>query len=745
MKFIFYLFVIFSILLNSSYSKAEKVQNIIINGNVRVSPETIKVYGDFGLNQDIDEIKLNQILNDLYRTDFFEDVKIQFEKGILKLDLIEYPVLNRLILIGETSSRIEKEIKKNLKLKEKSSFIKSELSNDINVIKNIYASLGYNFVELDPKIKRIDNDSIELVIEIKKGDVTRISSIKFIGNKKVRDKRLIDIIASEENKFWKVISKNTRFSQRLVELDIRLLKNYYKSIGFYDVSINSKSAQINEKKNIDLTYIIEAGNRYRFNKITTNVAAVFEKKIFFPLQKEYQKIIGEFYSPFKIKKLLEEIDLLIEKNDLQFVEHNVEEILDGDGIEIKFNIFEGEKKLVERINVLGNNITNEDVIRGELLLDEGDPFTELKLEKSIANIKSRDIFNEVTYEVSDGADDSSKVVDIKVEEKPTGEISAGAGIGTDGGSFAINIVENNWLGEGKSVSFDIEVDKESLGGGISYTDPNYDFLGNSVSYFLRSTDNDKEDQGYENTVVTAGANTGFEQFKDVYTNLGLSASYDNLRTLNTASESLKKQAGSFTDISGSYGFTSDKRNRSFQPTDGYITSFSQTLPIYADKKSLSNRVQGSVYNTFSENVIGAAKFTVETINGLGADNVRLSKRKNLSTKRLRGFKKNKIGPTDGGDHIGGNYVTALNFETNFPNFLPESTKTDVGLFLDFGNVWGVDYDTSIDDSNKIRSSFGGAASWVSPLGPMTFVLSRNITKANTDETEGFKFNLGTTF
>ena len=133
------------------------------------------------------------------------------------------------------------------------------------------------------------------------------------------------------------------------------------------------------------------------------------------------------------------------------------------------------------------------------------------------------------------------------------------------------------------------------------------------------------------------------------------------------------------------------------------------------------------------------------MNGLGSDDVRLSKRKGLSSKRIRGFERNKIGPVDGSDHIGGNYAAAINFEANLLKILPENTNTDLSLFLDFANVWGVDYDSSLDDSNKIRSSTGVMANWMSPLGPITFVLSQNLSKASTDKTESFNFNLGTTF
>ena len=295
------------------------------------------------------------------------------------------------------------------------------------------------------------------------------------------------------------------------------------------------------------------------------------------------------------------------------------------------------------------------------------------------------------------------------------------------------------------MNFSVDVDAESLSGILNYSDPNYDFLGNSINYFVSSQSNDKPDQGYENTIVSTGVNTKFEQYKNIFTSLGVTATFDDLRTDGTASDSLTKQSGEFSELAASYGFNYDGRDRSFMPTKGSIFGFEQTLPFFADKSYISNTLTYSKYSTLSENVVGAGKFYFTAINGLNDDDVRISKRKNLSSRRLRGFKKNRIGPRDGLDHIGGNYATALNLEANLPNLLPESTKTDVTAFLDFGNVWGVDYDDTIDDSKKIRSATGVAASWLSPLGPMTFILSTNISKASTDETESFNFNLGTTF
>ena len=741
------LLIIFLIsLFYSSSTIAEVVKKINISGNSRVNEETVKIYGGIKINQDYSEQDLNRILNDLYSTNFFEDVQIELSNNILNVKLIEHPVINELIIIGEPSNKYKERIRQIIQSKEKDSYIKNYINKDIDSIKQLYGSVGFNFTEVDVKVRKIDDLNLDLIFEIEKGKETRISKITFTGDKKIRDKRLKDIIASEEHKFWKVISRNTKFNQNLINMDTRLLENYYKSIGYYDVQIKSNSAEISSKDgNIELIYSIDSGNRYIIKKIITNADPVLNKDIFYPLNEEYQKTIGSYYSPFKVKKLLDKIDELIATNNLQFIEHNVEEIVEKDSIVIKFNIYEGEKVLVERVNILGNSVTNESVIRGEMEIDEGDPFTNLNLDKSVANIKSRNIFRTVNYKISDGSEKNLKTIDIIVEEQPTGEVSAGAGIGTDGGTFAFTVKENNYLGEGKNVAFNIEINQDSLKGTLNYSDPNYDFLGNSLNYYVTSESNDQPDQGYENTIMGGGISTSFEQFNDVYATLGVSATHDDLKTLDSASDSLKKQAGTFDEIAGNYGFALDKRNRSFMPTDGSIIRFNQSLPIYADKSFIANTFAASSYKTISENIIGAGKIYFSAVNGLGSDDVRLSKRTGLSSSRLRGFERGKVGPVDGEDHIAGNYAAALNFEANLPNVLPESTGVDVGLFLDFGNVWGVDYDSSIDESNKIRSSTGAVMNWNSPIGPMNFTLATNLSKASTDKTESFNFNLGTTF
>ena len=732
-------------LLLSFNLSAEIVQKLEVKGAQRFTDETIKVYGEISFGKDYSAFDLNQILKNLYKTNFFEDVKISLSNGVLDITVKEYPLINSIDLKGEKSNEMKKSILKLLQLKAKESFRENILSEDISIIKKIYGTVGFNFINVEAKIEKISDNLVNLTYFLNKGKKTSISKINFIGDKKIKDKRLRDVIVSSESKFWKFLSKNIYLNYKNIDLDKRLLLNYYKSLGYYDVQVLSNNAEISETNLTNLTYTINAGTRYRINKISTNVSDVLDKKLFLPLQNNFTKIIGKYYSPFKVKKLLDELDILIASNDLQFVEHSVNEILEGSSVEIKINIFEGAKQLVEKITIIGNSVTDEAVIRAELLLDEGDPFNNIKMDQSIARIKARNIFGAVKNKIMEGSSKDQKIIEIMVEEKPTGEISAGAGIGTNGGSVAFNITENNWLGKGVNTSFNVDLSAETFSGGLSVTNPNYNFSGNSLTYFLQNTSNDKKDSGFENNIITTGVGTSFEQYQNIYLAPSLTFSHDVLKVQSTASDSLKRQKGEFTDLSFDYRITLDNRDKVYAPTDGYISSFSQAVPIYADSPYIKNSYALSKYKAFTSNAIGTFKIFATAINGLNDEDVRLSKRVRLSSKQMRGFEPGKIGPKDGKDYIGGNYAASTNFELNLPNLLPESTKTDVGVFLDFGNVWLVDYNKTLDGSNKIRSSAGINTSWSSPVGPVSFVFSQNLAKASTDVTESFNFLLGTTF
>ena len=238
--------------------------------------------------------------------------------------------------------------------------------------------------------------------------------------------------------------------------------------------------------------------------------------------------------------------------------------------------------------------------------------------------------------------------------------------------------------------------------------------------------------------------TSFEQYENVYFSPEFSLAHEDIEVDSTATQSVQKMEGTFTNLDFLYGLTLDKRNQSFQPTEGYISTFRQTLPVIQDSSSIMNRFDISAYHDFSEDVIGSLKFHANSIHGID-DDVRITNRLFLPRKRLRGFNTRKVGPKDGSDYVGGNYTTSLTAEAQLPNVLPESFRTDFSVFVDTGNVWSVDYSDSVDDSNKIRSSFGVSANVFTTVGPLSFTLAQDITKAAGDETETFNFRLGTSF
>ena len=524
-----------------------------------------------------------------------------------------------------------------------------------------------------------------------------------------------------------------------------MLKNYYRNIGYYEVDIASSNVEYSEGEGFVLTYSINAGTRYRFKKIFADVSPALDQNVFVALEDEFSKLVGKYYSQKMLNSLLEKIDKLSESKELQFINHNILETLEGNGVEVKINIFEGEKFIIERINIVGNSITNDSVIRGEMIVDEGDPFSTLLVKKSINKIKSRNIFGAVEQKVTEGSSKDLKILEIRVEEKATGEIMAGAGVGTEGTSFQLAVSENNWLGRGINLVSAFNLSQEKISGNISVTNPNYNFTGNAVSVALDVSSTDRStNTGYKSSETGFLLGTSFEQYEDIFISPKILVSYEDVEADSSASDSIKQMEGTYFNTDFEYGITLDKRDQTFKPTDGYITRWSQVLPIIQDDSSLLNGLDISGYHSFSDDVVGSLKFYSRTIHGID-DDVRLTNRLYLPRKRLRGFNTYRVGPKDGDDFVGGNYSTALGAEAQLPNLLPEQYRTDISVFLDTANVWAVDYNSSIDDSNKIRSSIGIGANVFTTIGPLSFTLAQSITKASTDETETFNFRLGTSF
>ena len=734
----------------TSYSFAEILKNIKVDGNQRISKETIVVIGDIKFNTDYNNDGLNGILKNLYNSNFFKDVSLNLDNGLLTINVIENPIIEDIEIIGIKNKNFTEKIYESIILKSRMSFTKNQLQKDITLINNIMKSSGYYFAVIEPSIVRNEElNSVQLKLEINQGDRARIKEISFIGDKKIKDKKLLEAIASEEHKFWKFVSNKVYLNQSIIELDRRLLENYYRNLGFYKVKIIDSFAEFSNKGDFKLIFNIDSGEKYFFNDLKLNLPSDYSKDDFEGVYKIFNKLKDEKYSLDDLNLILNEIDKIASVRLYDFIDAQVEETIVGKNkINFNFNIIDSEKFYVERINILGNFQTIEEVIRNKLIVDEGDPLNTLLYNKSLDNIRGLRIFKNVKGNIKDGSDNNLKIVDIIVEEQPTGEISLAAGVGTSGGTIGGGIVERNFLGKGINLNTLLEVSEDSVKGKFIYSKPNFAYTDNTLFTSLESTTSDYlMDYGYKVSTTGFSVGTEFEQYENFYFSPTVAVALEDLETDSTASAQLKKQEGSYSDLYFNYGLNYDLRNSTYNPSSGNKSSFFQELPVVSDNQEISNTFLFSQYKKLTESsaMIGKASFYLKAVNSLGNSDVRVSKRASVPYNRFRGFEKGKIGPVDGNDYIGGNYVSALNLTTNLPQFFSTFENVDFSYFIDVANVWGVDYNSSLDDSSGVRSSTGVGMNLLTPVGPLSFSLAAPITKQSSDKTESFRFNLGTTF
>ena len=600
MKKLIFLFVLFTTLASS-----EVVENIEISGNKRITNETIILFGSIEIDADYNNQKINNFLKNLYKTEFFENVSITLKNNILKIKVIENPIIQTIDIKGIKNKRILEVLNENLILKQKNSFIESKVKRDEINLKNILKSNGYYFSKIITKIKKNDNNTIDLIYDVELGDKAYIEKIKFIGDKKIKDRKLKSVIVSEESKFWKFISNKKFIDKRRIKLDENLLKNYYKNNGYFNVSVNSTTALILDNNKFELVFNINAGNKYIFNEINLEIPQSFNEKNFSGIKKKIIKMQGDIYSLNKINKILDEIDKVTLSRQYEFIKASfVEKTIDDNKINLKIILSESEKLYVEKINILGNYLTNENVIRNSLIIDEGDPFNEILFNKSINNIQSLGIFKKVVPDVKKGSQDSFKIIDLDVEERPTGEISAGAGYGTEGSSFSLGVRENNFNGKGIGLDAEIHLTEESLKGSISYTHPNFAYSDRSVTTSIQSTTIDKEsDFGYKSSLSRFALGTGFEQYENLYFYPNFSIQHEDLTTTANASAEYKKQEGTYFDTLLNYSLSYDKRNSPYRPSDGFISTFVQEVPLITDSYSIINGYQATRYNEITDNSV----------------------------------------------------------------------------------------------------------------------------------------------
>ena len=746
-KFFLIIIYILSYLLSAStISLADILEDIKVNGNKRISKQTIILFSKAKLNDDVNDEDLNFYLKNLYETNFFKDLSLKFENNVLIITVVEEPIIQSVMLEGVKAQKIIEPLRQSLKLKDRSSYKENIFFEDKKNMEVALRSMGYYFSEISASIEDLGDNKINIVYDIKLGEKAKISKVTFTGNKIFKDKKLRSIIASEEYKFWKFISGKKYLNEELINIDKKLLRNFYLNQGYYNVKINSSFAKLLSNNDFELVFNIDANRKFFFNNLDLKISSDYDANNFKKILSLFDDVKGEPYSINLIDNIVEIIDEIVISEQFESVKATVTEQIVDNKIDMTFEVRETEKFFIERINIFGNNVTEEKVIRNQLLIDEGDPFNEILKTKSVNNIKSLNFFKTVNSELIPADKDKNLILNINVEEKPTGEISAGAGVGTEGSTVMFAVKENNFLGKGISLNTQIKLSEEDIKGNFTVSNPNFKNSDKSVFFNLQTLETDKmSTSGYKTNKSGFKVGTNFEYYDDLNFGIGSSNYYEKISTDSTASERQQKQKGHYWDSFINLSFTHDKRNQKFQTTRGYLSTYNVDLPIISDTNSFVNEFRYRYFTELYNENVSSFGITLGSAFSLDDSDIKLSERLFIPSTRLRGFESGKVGPKDGNDFVGGNYLATINFSSTLPQILPNSQDTDFSFFIDVANVWGVDYDSSLNDGNKIRSSVGLGLDWFTPIGPINFTYAQPISKDTNDVVQEFSFNLGTSF
>ena len=742
------LLAIFTFILILPTNSFSQIKKITIVGNKRVNTDTIESLVDKKITN-IDSIFINNLTKKIYDTDFFSDVKITYNQDILNITVAENPIVNFFYINGIKDSDLD-QVNKIISLKENSIFSSSKLKKDIESTKEFLNESGYYQASIIPDVIKIDNNQINLIINIDKKEISKIKNIYFIGNKFFSSSQLLSVISSSEDGWWKLFSSSGLSEQR-IEYDKQLLKDFYRLKGFYDVQIESAFVTEDKKNNFTLTFSVNSGEKYKFgdfnvskiNNSSFNDTDINEIKIF-----SNKLLKNEFYSSETMIKLNKQITSYLESKKYNNFEINLQEAKKtNEYIDVLLQLNNEKKILVNKINIKNNVITEEKVIRDNMLLAEGDYLNLSKLKKSIDNVKSRQLFSKVDYKIEDSGKKDFQDINLFVKEQATGSISAGVGYGSNGGMLEASINEKNFLGQGVNLNFTGRISTELVRGDLSYVDPNFKNSNKELASSIFSELDEYKNSGYQNKRVGTKFATKYEIYEDVFFRPNLGVQYDKLEVTSNASSLLKSREGNFTTTSLGYNFSMDLRDSKFSPTSGSIFYFDQNIAtLLSDIPTLQTGVGVTLYKEIlNDKFIGSAKFKLANAVAFNDKDIKLSDRIFASTTDLRGFEPRGVGPVDSGDHIGGNNLVTLSLKSSFPNPIPENLKANSFVFFDAGNIWGADYSDLISSSSKIRSSTGLALDLMSPLGPLSFTYSIPLSKASTDKEQRFLFNIGSSF
>ena len=743
------------------------VNRILVRGNQRIDQTTVLSYLPIQPGDTVDAAVLDVAVRTLTRTQLFADVQLGIQNGDLIVEIVENPIINQVVFEGNSAINEEK-LREEVTLQPRGIYTRARIQEDVGKIVELYRLSGRISATVTPKIVQLEQNRVDVVFEINEGPETGVRAITFLGNEAFSDNDLREVMVTKQTQWWRLFTTNDNYDPNRVDYDREQLRKFYTNRGYYDFRVISAISELApDDSSFAITFTVDEGDRYNFG--TVDVVTENDR-----LNPDFLKLLlpirqGDLYESDKIETAVDALTFAAGSAGYAFVEIEPEYRAnpETDTVDVTFRVREGQRVYVDRINVIGNTRTLDNVIRREMMLSEGDAFNRTLLERSRNNLRGLGFFKDVTVEEARGSAPDRSIVNVTVQEQPTGELSVGAGFSSVD-SFVLNlgITERNFRGRGQNVVARVEWGSLRQQIDFRFTEPK--FLGRDLragfdAFHSRYDLSEYSSYDYRST----GGGVRLSYPLNGYTLLSTRYFLKSDEIIvpsnycipgGSGSTALCDQVGDFLNSSAGYTILVDRRNDPIRPTRGWTGSLRQDFAgIGGDVNYIKTEAEAAAYWGFSPEWVVTASASAGYVAGWGGDPVRINDRFFKGGNSFRGFETAGMGPRDltTTDALGGNFYVIGTLELTVPNYLPEEYGIRTSLFTDVGtlgvlddrytvNALGVP-DPNIVDDLELRASAGISVHWRSPMGPIRFDLSHILGKEDYDKTETFRFSTSTQF
>ena len=732
---------------NSSFAEDFYINEIEINGLERIERETVILYSQLNLNDLYSNEVGNNSLKELYKTDLFSDVKVEYDDGLVKITVKENPTIN-LIKFSGNNKKNDEDLFNEISLRDRSIYSRSRVKKDVQKLLSLYQRSGRLSTEVVPKVETLKDNRVNLIFEISESDVVSVSKITFIGNKIFSSRDLRKVMKTKSSSFLRFFSSSDNYDPDKLEYDKILISNLYNNSGYPNFTFKSSIAQLIPNRNqFEIIFTVNEGELYKFGSV--KIESKFKKINNEYLENTLSARSGNIFNSDNIKDDIASIKNSASAFGYTFIQINSKKEFDEDKkeVNISYLINEGPKVYIDKIIINGNTRTTDRVIRRQLVITEGDSYSKYLIDLSKNKIQALQYFSNVSISEEKSTSFDKVNIIINLEERNTGEASIGAGYSSaTKASLQLGITEENFLGKGQQLKFKSSFGDEFTAYDISFAEPYLYGRDLYIKTDLYSELQDPSSVNYETEKVGFGISLGFPLSYDRRITTKYSLFNDKTTADSDATNYERLLAGTSTVSSAGYSFSTDKRNSPYKPSSGYKYVLTQDLAgLGGDAFFIKSTINYDYYKRLNKSLIGSLKMNAAHLNGYNNKYAPISSYFNLGGNRLRGFQNQRVGPKTGNSYTGGQYYYLLSTETNID--LPiETFDITSTLFIDVGSVWGLDDRFgSINDEHKLRSSFGLNFIWDSAIGPINFIFAQPIKKQESDSIDNFYFDIGYNF